>query len=73
VKHDRVFLLHIQEVINDIREFTREGHEAFLSDRKTQFTVVRSLEVIGEATKAHLTCTETEPSAGSVAGHRQHA
>jgi uncharacterized protein with HEPN domain len=51
VKDDRVYLLHIQEAINDVREFTREGHDAFMHDKKTQAAVVRSLEIIGEATK----------------------
>jgi uncharacterized protein with HEPN domain len=51
VKDDRVFLLHIEQAIIDIQEFTREGHEAFLRDKKTQFAVVRSLEIIGEASK----------------------
>jgi uncharacterized protein with HEPN domain len=51
VTDDRVYLIHIKEAIDDIREFTREGEAAFLSDKKTQFAVVRSLEIIGEATK----------------------
>ncbi len=51
MKDDRVFLLHIQEAINDVCDFTREGREAFMLDKKTQAAVVRSLEIIGEATK----------------------
>jgi len=51
VKDDRVFLLHIEQAIIDIQEFTHEGHEVFLRDKKTQFAVVRSLEIIGEASK----------------------
>ena len=47
MKDDRVFLLHIQEAINDVLEFTRDGREAFMREKKTQQAVVRSLEIIG--------------------------
>jgi uncharacterized protein with HEPN domain len=47
------YLNDIVEAISLIEEFT-EGmtFEEFLSDRKTQFAVIRALEVIGEAAKA---------------------
>lgn len=48
---DRVYLLHIQDAINQIFDFTREGREAFLTDRKSQAAVIRCFEIIGEATK----------------------
>jgi hypothetical protein len=48
---DRVYLVHIKEAIDDIREFTRDGEAAFVSDKNTEFAVVRSLEIIGVATK----------------------
>jgi uncharacterized protein with HEPN domain len=51
VKDDRVYLLHIRDAIESIREFTADGEAAFLADKKTQFAVVRSLEIIGEAVK----------------------
>jgi len=38
VSDDRVYLVHIKEAIDDIREFTRDGAAAFLSDKKTQLT-----------------------------------
>lgn len=51
MKDDRVYLVHIREAIEDIRAFTIEGEESFRQDKKTQFAVIRSLEIMGEATK----------------------
>lgn len=48
---DRVYLLHIQEAIGWILEYTTGGEEAFFEDKKTQDAVLRNLEVIGEAVK----------------------
>jgi uncharacterized protein with HEPN domain len=53
VKKDyRIFLLHIRDSITTIRDYTKDGHEAFMTDRKTQDAVIRQLEIIGEAVKA---------------------
>ncbi len=46
---DSVRLTHILESIDAIREYTREGREAFLSDRMMQDAVIRHLTIIGEA------------------------
>jgi uncharacterized protein with HEPN domain len=51
VKDDRVYLLHIQDAIEQINEYTVGGKDVFLGDRKTQDAVVRNLEIIGEAVK----------------------
>ena len=48
---DRVYLLHIRDAISDILEYTTEGRESFLGDRKSQHAVIRNFEIIGEATK----------------------
>lgn len=48
---DRVYLRHIQDTINQILDFTQEGREAFLADRKSQAAVIRYFEIIGEAAK----------------------
>ncbi len=48
---DRAYLLHIQECLDRITDYTREGRSAFLNDRRTQDAVIRNLEVIGEAVK----------------------
>jgi uncharacterized protein with HEPN domain len=45
------YLRHILDAVAAIEEYTQEGKEAFLSDRKTQDAVMRNLEVIGEAAK----------------------
>lgn len=51
MRDDRIYLLHIQDAIEQIFDFTREGRAAFLADRKSQAAVVRCFEIIGEATK----------------------
>jgi uncharacterized protein with HEPN domain len=51
VKNQVLYLVHIQECLEDILAFTREGEAAFKGDKKTQNAVMRSFEVIGEATK----------------------
>jgi uncharacterized protein with HEPN domain len=51
VKEDRVYLLHIQDAIEQISRYTVDGKDEFLGDRKTQDAVVRNLEIIGEAVK----------------------
>lgn len=37
--------------LNDVEAFTKEGHDAFLRDRKTQNAVARCYEIIGEIVK----------------------
>lgn len=39
------------EHIDLVAEFTREGREAFMQNRKVQFAVIRAYEVIGEIAK----------------------
>ena len=51
MKDDRVYLEHILECIRHVTEFTRQGREAFLSDRKTQDAVLRNLQTLGESTR----------------------
>lgn len=48
MKDRRVFLQHLAECLTRIREYTAEGSEAFLSDRKTQDAVIRNLEIVGQ-------------------------
>lgn len=50
-KDPQVYLAHIRDAINLIREYTEEGQDSFLRDRKTQDAVIRNLEIIGEAVK----------------------
>ena len=51
MKDTRVYLAHILECILRIMEFTKDGRDAFLSERMTQDAVVRNFEVMGEAAK----------------------
>jgi uncharacterized protein with HEPN domain len=51
VKDDKLYIIHIQESIELIFQYTTEGRGFFLRDRKTQDAVVRNLEIIGEAAK----------------------
>lgn len=48
---DRLYLGHMLEAIEAAQSFTVEGHDAFMTDRKTQSAVIRQLEIIGEAVK----------------------
>ena len=50
-KDPQVYLAHIRDSIQIIREYTKEGKDAFFQDRKTQDAVIRNLEIIGEAVK----------------------
>ena len=47
-----VYLLHIRDSISAIREYTMDGRDYFMSDRKTRDAVIRHFEIIGEATKS---------------------
>lgn len=51
MKTDRTYLLHIQECIQQIETYTRDGREVFLQSRLIQDAVVRNFEIIGEASK----------------------
>ena len=51
MKDDRVYLLHIRDAIQNAFDYTAGGESVFLTDSKTRDAVVRTLEVIGEATK----------------------
>lgn len=49
MKDDRLYLIHIQQCLERIREFVRSGHEGFFGDRKTQDAVLRNLQVLAES------------------------
>ncbi|AKB23608.1 hypothetical protein MSMTP_0139 [Methanosarcina sp. MTP4] len=46
---------YIEDILNamlDIEEFTAEySYDRFINDRKTQYAVIRAIEIIGEASK----------------------
>ena len=51
MKDDRLYVDHILERIRDVVEFTREGKDAFVSDKKTQQAVLRTLQTLAESTQ----------------------
>lgn len=68
-----MYLAHIRDAIQMIREYTVEGKEVFERDRKTQDAVIRNLEIIGEAVKnlpAELTGKYPEIPWKNIAGMR---
>lgn len=62
MKDERVYLLHAIDAIDAITSYTADGHDAFLSDPKTQDAVIRNIEIIGQAVKGVSEATrELEP------------
>ena len=51
MSRDRVYLLHIQEAIARIAEYTAGGRREFLEKSLIQDAVIRQLEIVGEAVK----------------------
>jgi len=51
VKDDRLYLLHIQECITRIEQYTAAGRAAFAADTKTQDAVLRNLHTLAESTQ----------------------
>lgn len=48
MKDRLVFLRHLADCLQRIREYTTEGREQFIRDRKTQDAVIRNLEIVGQ-------------------------
>lgn len=46
MKEDRIYLLHIRDAIERIRNYTGTGRDDFFRDSKTQDAVLRNIEVI---------------------------
>ena len=72
-KDPQVYLAHIRDSIQMIREYTKEGKDVFFQDRKTQDAVIRNLEIIGEAVKvlpADMTSRHDSVPWKSIAGMR---
>lgn len=51
-KDPQIYLAHINDSIQAIRDYTKDGKDSFFIDRKTQDAVIRNLEIIGEAVKS---------------------
>lgn len=48
MKDRQVFMRHLAECLQRIREYTADGREQFLRDHKTQDAVIRNLEILGQ-------------------------
>lgn len=73
MKDPALYIIHIQECLEDILSFTRDGRDAFMRDKKTQNAVIRSFEVIGEAAKRlppEITSSAPEVPWRTIAGFR---
>ncbi len=49
MKDDGVYLVHVQDCTDHILQFTSDGKNAFLADRKTQDAVLRNLHTLCES------------------------
>lgn len=49
MKDDRLYFAHAQDCISRIMEYTVDGKQAFLNDRKTQDAVLRNLHTLSES------------------------
>ncbi|HLI19520.1 MAG TPA: HepT-like ribonuclease domain-containing protein [Stellaceae bacterium] len=74
---NRDFLDHLDDMLayaTKVREFLGEmGWDAFQSDLKTQFAVVRALEVVGEAARPYSTRGTAAISFDRMASHYRNA
>ena len=51
MKDDKLYLIHIDECLDRIAEYIKEGEDTFSASRMAQDAVVRNFEIIGEAAK----------------------
>lgn len=51
MRDDGLYLIHILESGDRIRQYTQAGREAFLQSTMAQDAVIRNYEIIGEAVK----------------------
>jgi uncharacterized protein with HEPN domain len=73
VKDDGLYLVHIEECISRIEEYTGDGREFFVTDRKTQDAVLRNLHTLSESTQrlsAELKSCHPEIDWQAIAGFR---
>ena len=51
MKNNKLYLSNIQECIQNIEIYTKDGEEIFKQNRMIQDAVIRNFEIIGEAVK----------------------
>lgn len=49
MKDDRLYLVHVLDCIDHILQYTGDGWNSFLADRKTQDAVLRNLHTLSES------------------------
>jgi uncharacterized protein with HEPN domain len=49
MKDGRVYLIHIRDCIQRVKQYTQEGKEVFFNDIKTQDAVLRNIQVMCES------------------------
>ncbi len=49
MKDDRLYLTHVGDCIHHILEYTVDGKDVFIADRKTQDAVLRNLHTLSES------------------------
>ena len=48
MKDRQVYLRHLADCLQRIRDYTADGRQQFMNDRKTQDAVIRNLEIVGQ-------------------------
>ena len=48
MKDRQVYLRHLADCLQRIREYTVDGRQQFMNDRKTQDAVIRNFETVGQ-------------------------
>lgn len=51
MKDDRVLLSHMRDAVLRVLSYTAEGRDFSLVDTRTQDAVIRTIEIVGEASK----------------------
>ena len=51
MKDDRIYLLHIRECLERIKQYTSAGRDKFLSDTLIQDAVIRNLQTLAESSQ----------------------
>ena len=73
MKDNRLYLIHIQDCLSRINDYTKNGRDDFMENRLLQDAVLRNLEVMGESTKKrpeNWKSSEPDVNWGKIAGFR---
>lgn len=58
MKDDRLYLVHILDCIDHVLQFTNDGKNSFLADRKTRDAVPRNPHTLSESIQRNSTDTK---------------